>query len=947
MIDGLGASINTRNNNLEGPGPDSIAEFKVITNSFDAEYGHTTGALITFVTKSGTNQVHGNFYEFLRNNEFDARGAVLAAPTVNRQNNFGATVGGPISIPGLYSGKDRTFFFAAYEGFLFRGGPSGSFLTLPTAAMQQGDFSGLVNAQGTLVGIYDPATTATVGGRLVRNPFPGNVIPRNRFSSVANNLLKYFPSLTYPDRLANNILTTGRVVRNIHQTNGRVDHSFSPKDKLSGSFSQRYRRTDAAALASPLPYPFSSQFTGDNQDTYFVRIVYDRIWKPNVVSQIRAGYNRNHIFETAITHGEDWSGKLGIPNLDVVNFPTFTFAEYPQFGVEKDYHKFEVTKLAAASLSWVTGAHSFKFGADYRDQRMMPRLFNDRVGTFAFRPTETGNPGAGEGNSFASLLLGLVDNGLFRPPPYSVTGYTTPYFAAFAQDSWKVSRRLTVNYGLRWEVQVPFSEVYGRMSMLDLSLPNPGAANYPGALAFYGFGAGRLGTNKIWDTYWGQVGPRLGVAWSLNDKTVVRSGYSLFFQPNNISGLSNISANGFFGLAQYVSPDNGVTQSFQIDRGFPQDYLRAPSMDPAFINGLGGSTTFTSNGKPAYVSQWNFSIERQIGNTFLIDVTYAGSSAVGSISGKHSFNQVPAKYLSLGPLLQQNVNSDAARAAGIRVPYAGFTGTVAQALRPYPQFQTISDFFEKDGHTTYHSLQVKAEKRYSMGLSFLAAYPWSKNLVNADYPLSGGSGLFALGAPQDNADYRADKSFSPNDIPHRLVASYIYELPFGRGKRFSFSGPLNQLLGGWQISGVFSYQNAFPLRFTTSLTNPVFGGPIRPNVTNGTPFRASTAGETFDPFKDNYISPGLMTLPPAYTFGNTAFNYNLRGFASYNEDFMLAKIFHVGERLRFELRGESFNAFNRVVWRAPSTNVSASDYGKISGQGNTPRTIQVGLKINY
>ena len=484
VIDGLGASNNTRNLNLEGPGPDSIAEFKVITNSFDAEYGHTTGALITFVTKSGTNSVHGNLFHFLRNNELDSRGAILAAPTVNRQNDFGATIGGPVSIPKVYSGRDRTFFFAGFEGFTFRGGPPGTYQTLPTAAMQQGNFSGYVNAQNALIPIYDPTTTRTSGTSLVRDVFPGNMIPQNRISNVAKNLVKVFPELTFPDRLVSNILSSGTVVRNIYQSNGRLDHSINTNNKISGSFSQRYRRTDPTKLNGPLPYPFSSQFTGDNQNTYFFRVVYDRIWKPNLVSQIRAGYNRNHLFERAITHGEDWSGKLGIPNLAKVNFPTFTFSEYPQFGVEKDYHKFEDTKQAALNVSWVAGTHSIKFGTDYRDKKMFARLFNDLVGTFAFRPTETGSPTAGGGNSFASLLLGLVDNGLFRPPPFSVTGYKTPYWGSFIQDSWKVTRRLTVNVGLRWDVSVPMTETHGRMSFIDLTTPNPGAANRPGALVF-------------------------------------------------------------------------------------------------------------------------------------------------------------------------------------------------------------------------------------------------------------------------------------------------------------------------------------------------------------------------------------------------------------------------------------------------------------------------------
>jgi len=298
-------------------------------------------------------------------------------------------------------------------------------------------------------------------------------------------------------------------------------------------------------------------------------------------------------------------------------------------------------------------------------------------------------------------------------------------------------------------------------------------------------------------------------------------------------------------------------------------------------------------------------------------------------------------------LLQLGVTEGGAQAAGIAIPYAGFTGTVAQALRPYPQYQGIGQFYEKDGHTTYHSLQLKAEKRYSSGLNLLAAFTWSKNLVNADYPLNGGNSLFGLATPQDNANYRDVKGFSPNDIPKRFVVSYIYELPFGKGKRFSFEGPMNLLLGGWQVSGIYAYQNALPLRFTTNVTNPVFGGGIRPNVTTGVPFRAAMASDKFDYTKDNYISPGFMRLPTSFTFGTAALNYNFRGFASYNEDMALVKNFRIKERFRCEIRWEAFNALNRVVWGGPATNVSAANFGKVSGQGNSPRVMQMGLKITY
>ena len=515
------------------------------------------------------------------------------------------------------------------------------------------------------------------------------------------------------------------------------------------------------------------------------------------------------------------------------------------------------------------------------------------------------------------------------------------------QDSWKATRRLTVNLGLRWDVSVPMTETYGRMSFIDLTTPNPGAGNRPGALVFYGSGPGQVGSNQIWKTNWRQFGPRVGIAFSVTDSTVIRAGYGMFYEPNNINGLSNISANGFFGLAQYVSPDNGLSPSFQLDGGFPQNFRPAPSLDPTFINGLSGSTRFANDGSVGQVNQWNFGIQHQFRGNFLLDVTYVGSSAAHTISGFHAFNQTPSKYLSSGPLLQQSITSDAARSAGIASPYPGFTGTVAQALRPFPQYQGIGEFYEKDGHTSYESLQLKAEKRYSSGLTVLAAFTLEKNLVNADYPLSGGNSLFGLAAPQDNADYKSLKAYSPNDVPKRFVTSYIYELPFGKGKRFSLKGPVNFLLGDWRISGIFSYQNNTPLAFTTSLANPLFGGPIRPNVGNGVPFRAPISGDSFNPFKDNYISPGFMTLPTAFTFGNAALNYNFRGFAPYNEDMALAKTFRFKERIRCEFRWEAFNSLNRVVWGNPGTNVSAANFGKIAGQGNSPRIMQVGLKINY
>ena len=378
---------------------------------------------------------------------------------------------------------------------------------------------------------------------------------------------------------------------------------------------------------------------------------------------------------------------------------------------------------------------------------------------------------------------------------------------------------------------------------------------------------------------WNQFGPRVGLAFSLTEKTVIRSGFGMFYEPNNINGLSNISANGFFGLAQYVSADNGLTPSFPARRRIPAE-LPAGALARSDIHQRTERQHAFRQRRCVRIREPvelrdSASVRRQFP---------VGCHLRGLERGKDNIRATTPSTRFLPNTCRWDRSCSRASLPmrpgrpGFRLRMPGFTGTVAQALRPFPQYQGIGEFYEKDGHTTYQSLQVKAEKRYSSGLTALAAFTWEKNLVNADYPLSGGNSLFGLAAPQDNADYRSLKSYSPNDVPTRLVVSYIYELPFGKGKRFSLHGPVNLLFGGWQLSGIYSYQNSLPLGFSTNLANPLFGGPIRPNV--GTdPFRAPVAGSKFDPFKDNYISPRFMTLPSAFTFGNAALRYNFRGFA--------------------------------------------------------------------
>jgi hypothetical protein len=486
-----------------------------------------------------------------------------------------------------------------------------------------------------------------------------------------------------------------------------------------------------------------------------------------------------------------------------------------------------------------------------------------------------------------------------------------------------------------------------------LARPNPGAGNRPGALKFFGNGAGREDTNNIFGEYHKAFSPRLALTYALNEKTVIRTGYGIFrLYPNYGRINSGIFWNSGFGATHAVASTNsGITPAFHLDSGFPLADLNLPNYDPALNNN--GSATYVNSDahRPAFMQSWTFDIQRQLPFGMMLDTAYVGSRTTGTWTGLENINQVDPKYLSLGGTLRADISSPEAAAAGIVSPYPGFSGSVAQALRPYPQYTTIWDMFQPTGYSSYHSLQVRLQKNLSNGLSFLTSYTLSKNIgVQGSDSFGdpfGGGGATAM----DTFNRKLDKAILGIDQTHVLVVSWNYELPFGRGKRFGsqMNPVLNAVVGGWQLNSIERYQSGVPISVGGGGNIPLFGGGNRPNWISSN-VRSDVPMGSFDPAKDLYLNINAFSQPAPYTFGNAPKRLpNVRRPALYNEDFSAFKRFGLGGEFRFlEFRAEFFNVFNRVIFGGPATNInSPNTFGTIGSQGNEPRVVQLALKLLF
>jgi hypothetical protein len=583
------------------------------------------------------------------------------------------------------------------------------------------------------------------------------------------------------------------------------------------------------------------------------------------------------------------------------------------------------------------------------------------------------------GNAFASFLLGYADSGQIDTVRF--IGQQFPYYAGYFQDDWHVSKKLFVNLGIRWETTLPPTGLNDRWADFSPTTPNPGAGGRLGAVLFAGSGPGRVGTRSLADSYFGAFGPHIGFAYTLNEKTVIRGSYARSFAPlMAVTGSAHTS--GFTLTDSLSNPNNGITPLFILDQGFPQ-YAVPPFINPAVSN---GTTVSWWQGKEATrapeTNNINLSIQRQLSSSTIVEASYSGVIGSHLQAQLDDVNQVDPRYLTAFGTIQQSttvlnsqVGSPVANAAGIGLPYSGFTGTVKQSLRPFPQFTTIQTFEgqgDHSGHSTYHAAVIRIEKRYSRGMTFQASYVLSKLLTDADSywgnaTTSGGTGC-CLAANQFN--HALEKSIGQFDQTHNAKLGMVYELPFGKGRTYLSHGPAAWILGNWGVNGVLTYSSGQPVGITSSYVLPIYPS------TNGrsTPYVTSYSGwqswsGKFDPSVDTFLVPycgsataacsgpfpyqGVISDPQQRNldFGNsTRYNPVVRQFWAPNENVSVSRSFPIRESVRVEFRAEAFNLLNRVRFGTGDVNLQDQNFGKLTSSSdllNTPRQLQLALKLYF
>jgi hypothetical protein len=906
------------------PSVETIGEFKMVRANFNAEYGRTGGGVQLFTTRSGSNEFHGAVFNYLRNDKLDARGFFQRTRQVNRQNEFGATFGGPIV-------KNKTFFYAVYSGYRFRQGSPNTLQSLIPNDFRQGDFS-RANA------VFDPSTNRSTATGITRDQFPGNRIPASRFSSVSRNILPLLPT---PDNnsIFNNFLSIGRGQTDSDQINLKLDHNFSANNRISGYY---YNDLNEIRDAELVPGPTTPNRSTASRNNWF-RMSHDLVLSPSMLNHITVGYTRTAVRIASYSLNQDWPNKLGLTGVNTGPDNTFPCIEFIASGFSRlgdqncNSRVFQTNNAfqLGESFSWVRGSHNLKFGFDYRWMETNGIDPWRTMGWFQFNALETALPGtANTGNAIASFLLGGVNRGQLQVFSYFPRN-RYQYYAGYAQDDWKVSRKLTLNYGLRYDVFVPRYENRDNLSTFDLRETNPAAGFRPGAMVFLGNGPGRNGQQRLADINFKAFGPRLGLAYALSPKTVLRAGYGIYYaQGNANAGLRDSlqSSVGYVAQPVFQSLDAGVTPGFNWDGGFPQNFARPPFINPAAGNGSDVRMILRSDGAAPYFQNWSFTVERELASRINLEVTYLGTKGTRLGNGLIHWNELDPANLRLGSLLTRPFNSPEAIAAGVVSPFPGFTGSVAQALRPYPHMQAVWNRSNPAGSSTYHALQTQLQVRSWRGLDVQMAYTWAKTLSDSDILAGGGP------AGQTTYNRRLEKAIATTDVPHVFALSYSYQIP-------ALKGALNPIFGGWTFTGIHQYSTGTPITLTANNTLPLFNSALRPNVLSED---RRVQVDNFDPARDLWINRGAFAAPAPLSFGSSARAFtNLRNPNFLNENFGLIKRIRLMDRLQLQFRAELFNAFNRTVFAAPQANVSNAQFGRIAGQQNTPRQGQLAIRVEF
>jgi Carboxypeptidase regulatory-like domain len=894
IIDGV-----DNNNNVMGmqdrkmqvvvPALDAVAEFKVQTSNYSAEFGRNSGAVMIVNVKSGTNRFSGTAWEYIRNDVFDARDTFnyvdrdrdgKADPEILRQNQYGVTFGGPIR-------RDKTFFFASWEGRQERRGQS-DLATVPTAAERNGQFA---------LRIRDPLTG---------QDFPGNQIPRARFDATALKLLELWPEPNFAGSgTRDNFIRNPPWNTTRDQVDARVDHNFTSKDTMFARFSlSRFDNLRDSVFEQPARGGQNNDRAFDDNDARSVALAYTRIFSSALLNEFRYGFirqkvDKRELTDQLLTDLTSLYGIKGIPgNERLFGLPLFGFAgtyTYQGLGEPGSMPNFKVHEVHQFldNVSWNRGKHNLKFGADLRWNRSDIFGGNSSHGNFNF-------DGQFTGVSFADFLLGW-------PATVALTSTLTGNmrfnnYMFYALDDWKVTPRLTLNLGLRYELTSPWFDQHDNMNVLVLA-PGP-EFNTIRPAAYCGTS---WSCRALVNTDTNNWAPRVGFGYQLAGRTVVRGGFGVFYGGQGSLGADGRMINNFPFNRSVTAQSTASRPPLQLADGLPTDFLGSTTTPPENLNWI----VWEENLPAPTVYQWNFAVQQEIRRDLSLTVAYVGSAS-SYVLGAYNWNgSLP------GPL-----------------------GTERQR-RPIPQWNNIT-LRTPFGHANYHGLDAQVERRFSQGFSLSGAYTWSHSLDNVTEQFgSGGGGL------QDFDNFEGSRGNSDFDYRHRVVAAALYELPFGSGRALmNQKGWMNQLFGGWQVSGIISAQTGHYFTLTVPNSRQRLGA-----TRVGAWFPDRVSDGTLDHrTADQWFDTAAFVLPrnPDGTFrlGNAG-RAILNGDGPFNVDFGLMKSFPITERVNLQFRWETFNLTNTPTLADPNTTLESPDFGKIRSTVSLPRQMQFALRLTF
>jgi hypothetical protein len=949
------------------PTVDTIEEFKVQTNFFSAEYGNSGGTIINMVSKSGTNQVHGVGYYFRRDNALNANnwfsnknGQQLADST---RNNFGGTIGGPVYLGKLYNGKDRTFFFADFDRYK-QVSATTSTGSVPTAQQLAGDFSDTRLASGVLVPIYNPYdTTVNSSGATVRNLFPGNIIPKSMLNPIAQKFDSYFPAPTSagnPFTRANNWFGQGSIPSADNKIDAKIDHNFSSRQRLSARYSVDWSWSGIANLVNNISFNGNP---GIARSQNFI-IDYTRTQSPTTVINLRAGVLRVKSVRDPYSTGFD-ATTLGLPNqihaAGVSVFPLYS-AQYRSMGVGgyAIIHRYEDVYQYTGSVTKIHGPHTIKTGAEYRllhENYFQPNLPG---GGFTFSRNQTAqNPlvsSSSQGDGLASALIGWGSSGAVSID--YPTAQSAGYFGTYLNDDWRVTRRLTVNLGLRYDFDIPRTDRYNRLNWLDLSSPAPitgvtatatcpACGNLMGLMKF-----ADSGNRNIYNGDYNNVQPRVGLAYALNNKTAVRAGYGFFYVVSRHTIKGEVgTAFGFTDTSIQWSRDSNLTQYATFANPWPTGLQFPPGRNAAAFLGIGAGTPSPVDNNPQY-QMWNVSVQREMPGHGVLELSYVGTKGTHLYFGTgdivSALNVLYPQYWSLGrPALSSLVSNPFY--GKITNPLSTLslpTVALSQLLKPYPEYTSVGGYraSRNIANSMYHAFTIKYEKRFSRGLSLLAHYTISKMISDSDESGSDVDFIAGGSSVQDIFNLRNERSLAVFDIPQRLVVSFDYQIPIGRNRALGkgMNRILDGVIGGWEVSSVITAQSGTPIAITQSASNLFNGANQRPNWVGDPSMPGPVSGKL-----NNYFNVGAFQQVGPDLLGSaprTLPYYRNPGFL--NEDATLSKNFNFTERRYVQLRLEAYALTNTPQWRAPNASFGDSAFGQITAAGGA-RQLQIAAKFYF